>query len=104
MMVVREMAKQTQVISDINPNINKETALQRDLFHTSRRTIEQLNETLTDAVPLDIPAIEAEAALYRIERDFSTYFQTESRVREKRNTRTRSQSDYEMQNFHSALR
>ena len=38
---------------------------------------------------MDIPAIEAEASLYRIEQDFCTYFQTESRASEKPR-RTRS--------------
>ena len=38
---------------------------------------------------MDIPAIEAEASLYRIEQDFSTYFQKEARSSEKPR-RTRS--------------
>ena len=98
------MAKRTAVISDINPNINKETALERDLFqNNSRRTVEQLNETLTDAIPLDIPAIEAEAALYRIEQSFSSFYQTESRANEKRNKRTRSEVNkvFDEHDFHS---
>ena len=104
-MVVREMAKRTAVISDINPKINKETNLERDLFQNpnSRRTIEQLNETLTDAIPLDIPAIEAEASLYRIEQDFCTYFQTESRVSEKpRRTRSHYGKVYDESEYKSS--
>lgn len=53
-MMVRELAKKTHLISDINPNINRETALERDLFHTSRMTIENLNETLTDGIAIDM--------------------------------------------------
>ena len=69
MMVVREITKRTQVISDMNPCINKEMALERDLFRMSRRTVDKLNETLLEAVPLDIPQIEAEACLFKIERE-----------------------------------
>ena len=65
--MVRELAKKTHLISDINPRINRETALERDLFHTSRMTIENLNETLTDGVAIDIPTLESEAVLYKIE-------------------------------------
>ena len=43
--------------------------MRRDLFQTSRATIDQLNTTLTDSVPLDIPAIEAESCIFRIERE-----------------------------------
>ena len=89
-MVVREMAKRTAVISDINPHLNKDTMLEREIFQNSRRSIEHLNETITDAIPMDIPAIEAEAALYRIEQDFSTYFQSENRKGEKRHKRSGS--------------
>ena len=65
--MVRELAKRTHLISDINPGINRETALERDLFHTSRMTIENLNETLTDGVAIDMPTLESEAVLFRIE-------------------------------------
>ena len=46
---VREMANMTQVISDMNPQVNRDTALSRDLFYTGRRTIDELNETLNDS-------------------------------------------------------
>ena len=65
--MVRELAKRTHLISDINPRINRETALERDLFHTSRLTIENLNETLTDGIAIDMPTLESEGVLYRIE-------------------------------------
>ena len=65
-MTIRELAKRTHLISDINPNINKETALERDLFHTSRMTVENLNETLTDGIAIDVHMIEAEAYLFKI--------------------------------------
>jgi len=68
-MMVRELAKRTHLISDINPNINRETALERDLFHTSRMTVENLNETLTDGIAIDLPMLESEAILYRIEQE-----------------------------------
>ena len=42
---VREMANTTQVISDMNPQVNRDTALSRDLFHTERRTIDELNDS-----------------------------------------------------------
>ena len=44
-------------------------ALERDLFRMSRKTVDKLNETLLEAVPLDIPQIEAEACLFKIERE-----------------------------------
>ena len=40
--------------------------------------MDQLNQTLTDAVPLDIATIKAEACLFRIERDIMNHFSTES--------------------------
>ena len=49
MAVVREMANTTQVISNINPQLNRDTALSRDLFYTGRRTIDDLNETLKES-------------------------------------------------------
>lgn len=76
MMVVREIAKRTQLISDINPKINRETALERDLFRTSsRRTFENLNDSVTDAMPQDIPSISAESCLFRIDKEQSLAFE-----------------------------
>ena len=66
-MMVRELANKTQVISDINPNINRVSSLQKDLFSGSRHTIENLNETISDVLAHDFPKIEAEAVLYRIQ-------------------------------------
>ena len=65
--MVRDLAKRTHLISDINPKINRETALERDLFHTSRLTIENLNETLTHGIAIDMGMLESEAVLYKIE-------------------------------------
>ena len=87
--MIRELAKRTQVISDINPNINRETALERDLFHTSRQTVEHLNETLTDAQQLDIPTIEAEAVLYRFQFELAKHFETEKQDKVKNGRKSR---------------
>ena len=46
---VREMANTTQVISDMNPQVNRDTALSRDLFHSGLSTIDELNETLNES-------------------------------------------------------
>ena len=37
-----------------------------------------LNQTLSDALPLDVATIKAESCLYRIERDIGAYFRTET--------------------------
>lgn len=79
-MTVREMVKKTHLISDINPNINRETALERDLFSQSRLTIENLNQTLTDGVAIDLPKLESEAVLFRVEPEkLVTQLQVESK-------------------------
>ena len=36
MSMVRRVAKQTQMIADVNPNINRENALERDIFDANR--------------------------------------------------------------------
>ena len=72
------MAKRTQIISDINPQLNRETALTRDLFVTKTNSMDLLNQTLSDALPLDVATIKAESCLYRIERDIGAYFRTET--------------------------
>ena len=58
------------MICNINPNINRENALERDLFRSTRQTYENLNETLTDGFVIDLPTIESEAVLYRVEPSF----------------------------------
>jgi hypothetical protein len=64
-MMVREVAKRTQIISDFNPRINRQTALERDLFISGRVSLPSLNDSVNNE--LNLPEINANAVLYTIE-------------------------------------
>ena len=67
--MVRDMANKTQLISDYNPLINRQAALERDLFRPAAAA-SQARSTVMDEAMLpsdpDIKTLEAEAVLYTI--------------------------------------
>ena len=69
MAAVRDLAKQTQLISDVNPAINNAVALERDLFHSAATATPRMTMIYDEFEPatIDIETLENEAVLYTIE-------------------------------------
>ena len=53
--MVRAVARRTQVISDINPGINRDYALERDIFLTGRPSVtsDKLNTSVTNNIDME---------------------------------------------------
>jgi hypothetical protein len=61
---IREIAKRTSVIQDLNPDVNRESVLSKDLF-SGRLESSELNESIEDDLT-DLPKIYSEAVLYKV--------------------------------------
>ena len=61
---IREVAKRTAVISNTNPDINRESVLSKDLF-AGRLSQSELNDGLEEDLA-DIPTLFADAVLYKV--------------------------------------
>lgn len=61
---IREVAKRTNVIENLNPNISRESALSKDLFG-GRLTTEELNNGVEDNL-MQLPAEYSDAVLYKV--------------------------------------
>lgn len=61
---IREVAKRTNIIENLNPNISRESTLSKDLFG-GRLSAEELNHGVEDNL-MQLPAEFSDAVLYKV--------------------------------------
>lgn len=84
-LMIREVAKRTMLISDHNPRINREAMMQKGLFSGNRLAEGSLHEEdelddPTEEALTDLPQMFSDAVLYKIVEDIDNQLQQKQKV------------------------